>query len=136
LLPRRRRMAGIPGGSPASGSPGGIPGSANLPYVHADCHAAAFSSLGGQNTIFFGTDGGLSISQDGGNTFSDDKNNGIVALLANSVVSSTKNSQLVLTGAQDEGTRARLGSSSVFNQVVGGDGEGVGWSQAMGGSRY
>jgi len=107
-----------------------IPNCSDLPYVHADCHAAAFSTLGGQNTIFFGTDGGLFISQDGGKTWSDDKNDGIVSLLANSVVSSGKNSQDLITGAQDCGTRARLGSSSVFNQVFGGDGEGVGWSQA------
>jgi len=31
---------------------------------------------------------------------------------------------------QDDGSRARLGSSGFYNQVTGGDGEGVGWSQA------
>lgn len=107
-----------------------FPTCSNLPYVHADCHAAAFSTLGGKNTIFFGTDGGLFISQNGGSTWSDDKNDGIVSMLFNSVVSSTKNPQNLIGGLQDDGTRARLGSSSVYNQVVGGDGEGVGWSQA------
>jgi photosystem II stability/assembly factor-like uncharacterized protein len=106
------------------------PQCSNLPYVHADCHAAAFSTLGGQNTVFFGTDGGLFISTDGGGSWSDDKNDGIVSTLFNSIVSSTMNSQNLIAGAQDDGTRERLGSSSVFNQVVGGDGEGVGWSQA------
>src|SRR6266851_887738 len=107
-----------------------VPICSNLPYVHADCHAAAFSTLGGQNTVFFGTDGGLFISTNGGLSWSDDKNDGIVSMLFNSVVSSTKNSQDLIGGLQDDGTRARLGSSSVYNQVVGGDGEGVGWSQA------
>jgi len=102
----------------------------DLPYVHADCHAAAFSTLGGRNTVFFGTDGGLFISTNGGSTWSDSKNDGIVSMLFNSVVSSTANSQDMIGGTQDDGTRARLGSSSIFNQVVGGDGEGVGWSQA------
>ena len=99
-------------------------------YVHADHHAAAFSSLGGQNTLFFGTDGGVFISTDAGATWSDDKNDGIVAFLANTIAVSTKNTQNHIIGLQDTGSRARLGASSVYNQVVGGDGEGAGWSQA------
>lgn len=106
-----------------------LPGD-DLPYVHADCHATAFSPLGGKNTLFFGTDGGLFISTDQGASWSDDKNDGIVAYLSNSIIGSSKNQQSVIIGLQDTGTRARLGSSSKFNQVVGGDGEGVGWSQA------
>ena len=106
------------------------PTCSNLPYVHADCHAAAFTTLGGRHAVLFGTDGGLFVSIDGGSTWSDDKNDGIVSMLFNSVVSSTKNPQDMIGGTQDDGTRARLGGSSVFNQVVGGDGEGVGWSQA------
>jgi hypothetical protein len=35
-----------------------------------------------------------------------------------------------MTGLQDTGTRARLRGSQTWNQVLGGDGEGVGWSQA------
>ncbi|MFP5265527.1 MAG: hypothetical protein ACLGJB_26870 [Blastocatellia bacterium] len=101
-----------------------------LPYVHADCHAAVLWTAGGQNTLIFGTDGGIFVSRDGGASWSDDKNDGIVAFLSNSISGSSKNPQDVIIGLQDTGTRARLGSSSVFNQVVGGDGEGVGWSQA------
>jgi hypothetical protein len=106
-----------------------LPGD-DLPYVHADHQAAAFSSLGGKNTIFYGTDGGVFISQDNAVTFSDDKNDGIVAYLSNSIIGSSQNPQSLIIGLQDTGTRARLGASSKFNQVVGGDGEGVGWSQA------
>ncbi len=37
-----------------------------LPYVHADHHAAAFTTLRGDPAMLFGTDGGLFISTDGG----------------------------------------------------------------------
>lgn len=101
-----------------------------LPYVHADCHAATMMSIKGQSTIAFGTDGGIFVSTDGGASFDFDKNDGIVSMLAQTVISSPKNPQSFISGMQDTGTRARLGSSSIFNQVTGGDGEGVGWSQA------
>jgi hypothetical protein len=101
-----------------------------LPYVHADCHAATMISLKGQAAIAFGTDGGVFVSTDGGASFEFDKNDGIVSMLAQTVISSPKTQQSLISGMQDTGTRARLGSSSIFNQVTGGDGEGVGWSQA------
>ena len=51
-------------------------------------------------------------------------------VLAQTVISSTAYPQSLILGMQDTGTRARLNSTSVFNQVTGGDGDGVGWSQA------
>ena len=48
-----------------------------LPYVHADFHAAAFTTLKGDPALIFGTDGGLFISTDGGGSFSSQKNDGI-----------------------------------------------------------
>ena len=48
-----------------------------LPYVHADFHAAAFTTVRGDSTILFGTDGGLFLSTDGGRSFSSQKNDGI-----------------------------------------------------------
>jgi photosystem II stability/assembly factor-like uncharacterized protein len=102
----------------------------NLPYVHADHHAAASITLNGNRAIVFGTDGGIFVSSDGGASFGFDKNNGIVSFLAQTVVSSSKNPQSLITGMQDDGTRARMGASDFYNQVIGGDGEGVGWSQA------
>ncbi len=109
-----------------------LPGfvSPSLPYVHADHHAASAIKVNGLRGIIFGTDGGIFLSTDGGRSFSFDKNDGIVSFLAQTVMSSAKNPQDFAIGLQDTGTRARLGASSVFNQITGGDGEGIGWSQA------
>jgi hypothetical protein len=102
----------------------------NLPYVHADCHTAAFSQFGRESTVFFGTDGGLSISRDGGTTWDNSKNNGLVDHLISSITANPVHPEQTLIGLQDLGTRFRVGDSSVWNQVFGGDGLGVGWSQA------
>jgi photosystem II stability/assembly factor-like uncharacterized protein len=102
----------------------------NLPYVHADCHTAAFSRTGGNNTIFFGTDGGLAISKDSGITWDNSKNAGLVDHLVYTITGSGVNHEQSLIGLQDLGTRFRVGESTVWNQVFGGDGLGVGMSQA------
>jgi hypothetical protein len=110
--------------------PGGAAGTSTLPYVHADHHAAASVGLDDRKAIVFGTDGGIFVSSDGGKSFDSRKNRGIVSFLSQTVASSTQTPQSVVSGMQDTGTRARLRSTRTFNQVVGGDGEGVGWSQA------
>jgi len=102
----------------------------NLPYVHADCHFATYLNINGSRGLAFGTDGGLFVSGDGGASWDFSKNDGIVSFLTQTVASSSKNRQDVISGLQDTGSRARLGSSGVYNQVTGGDGEGVGWSEA------
>src|SRR5258708_26748893 len=109
-----------------------IPGSPfdDLPYVHADCHFATMGTIGGVKTLMFGTDGGSFTSSDAGASWDFSKNEGIVSVLTQTVACSAKNPQSVVTGLQDNGTRARLGASDVFNEYDGGDGEGVGWSQA------
>jgi photosystem II stability/assembly factor-like uncharacterized protein len=102
----------------------------NLPYVHADHHTASVIYVDDKPGIVFGTDGGIFVSTDRGNSFDFRKNNGIVSMLAQTVISSTTYPQSLAMGMQDTGTRVRLNSTSTFNQVTGGDGEGVGWSQA------
>jgi photosystem II stability/assembly factor-like uncharacterized protein len=101
-----------------------------MPYVHADYHAAALSTTGGQKTILFGTDGGLFITTDDGVSFSDLKNDGISSYMIYAMTSNAKNTDDVLIGLQDNGTRLRFGSGMTYNQVYGGDGFGVGWGQA------
>ncbi len=103
-----------------------------LPYVHADHHAAAFSNLGQKPTVFFGTDGGLFISTDAGTSWSDSKNEGIVSALVNTISGDPIHPSRVIIGLQDLGTRVRIPNTTTYNQTFGGDGEGVGWSQANG----
>lgn len=98
----------------------------NFPYVHADCHAAAYHA----GTVFFGTDGGLFVSPDGGATWANSKNVGLVTHLAYSVTSNPTVPSSVIAGLQDNGTRVRVGSSTIYDQTIGGDGFGVGTSQA------
>jgi photosystem II stability/assembly factor-like uncharacterized protein len=106
---------------------------AGLPYVHADFHAAAYSRIGGTETLFFGSDGGLFISTDGGNRWSDAKNEGLVTHLIYALSSNPKNSDRTLIGLQDNGSRYRHPNSTSYSQVLGGDGFGTGWSQATDG---
>lgn len=99
-----------------------------LPYVHADFHAAAFVPQ--TKTLLFGSDGGLFVSTDGGATFSSQKNDGIASYLIYALATNDKHPDDVIIGLQDNGTRLRVGNSDTFNQVFGGDGFGVGWSDA------
>lgn len=101
-----------------------------LPYVHADFHAAAFTTLKGEPAILFGTDGGLFISTDAADSFSSQKNDGISSYLIYAMTGNPKHPDDVLIGLQDDGTRWREGKTGTYNQVLGGDGFGVGWSQA------
>ena len=103
----------------------------SLPYVHADHHAAAVASVNGVPTLIFGTDGGLFTSDDGGNTFSSQKNDGIASYLIYAMTGNPQHADDVLIGLQDNGTRWREGSTGTYNQVFGGDGFGVAWSQAQ-----
>jgi photosystem II stability/assembly factor-like uncharacterized protein len=96
-------------------------GQNGLPYVHADSHAAAYDAAG---ALYIGSDGGLFKSTDGGATFTDALNVGIVTHLVYNLGSSTATPSAVIGGMQDNGTRVRSGATSIFNQVIGGDGFG------------
>jgi photosystem II stability/assembly factor-like uncharacterized protein len=109
-------------------------GEFGLPYTHADHHAAAVSTANGGKRLFFGNDGGLFVSDDGGRTWTDRKNIGLVDHLLYSLATSGADPSSVITGLQDNGTRIRANGTGVFNQTYGGDGFGVGWSQANGGA--
>ncbi|MBI2382124.1 MAG: hypothetical protein HYV16_15325 [Gammaproteobacteria bacterium] len=93
----------------------------SLPYVHADFHTAAQDSLG---NLYVGSDGGIFKSTNGGTSWSDSLNIGIASHLVYSVGSSPANTNAVIGGFQDNGTRVRSGSTSTFNQSIGGDGFG------------
>lgn len=93
----------------------------SLPYVHADFHAAAFDSLG---NLYVGTDGGIFKSTNGGTTWTDALNIGITTHLIYSVGSSLANTSAVVGGFQDNGTRVRSASTTIYDQRIGGDGFG------------
>ncbi len=93
----------------------------SLPYVHADFHASAMQGT----TLIVGTDGGLFKSTDGGTTFTDALNIGLTTHLIYSVGSSPANVNAVIGGFQDNGTRVRSGTTTTFNQYIGGDGFGT-----------
>jgi hypothetical protein len=92
----------------------------SLPYVHADFHASAMQGT----TLIVGTDGGLFKSTDGGTTFTDALNLGLTTHLIYSVGSSPANVNAMIGGFQDNGTRVRSGTTTTFNQYIGGDGFG------------
>lgn len=101
-----------------------------LPYVHADHHAAAIATIKGKPILLFGGDGGMFTSDDGGKTFSSQKNDGMSSYLIYALTGNPKHADDVLIGLQDNGTRWRVGPTGTYNQVFGGDGFGVAWSQA------
>ena len=103
------------------------------PYVHADLHAFA---VGADGTLYAGSDGGLFASANGlaastaDVTFTSAPNEGLVTHLAYSVACAPESwpaaaQGFVAGGLQDNGTRLRAGSSTTFNQIVGGDGIGL-----------
>ena len=100
----------------------------NLPYVHADFHAAALSTAG-TPTLLFGNDGGIFFSTDEGVSWSSDKNRGLQTHLLYSISSTPGFPENVIGGFQDNGTRVREGDSLVYNQSLGGDGIAGTWSQ-------
>jgi photosystem II stability/assembly factor-like uncharacterized protein len=91
----------------------------SLPYVHADMHTATFSQDG---KLYVGSDGGIFVSADGGVTWSDALNKGIASHLIYDVGSSDNNPSAAIIGLQDNGTRVREGSTTIYNQEIGGDG--------------
>src|SRR5215467_3341255 len=99
-----------------------------MPYVHADYHSAAISPVTKQ--LFFGTDGGIFVSNDAGATWDDGKNEGIITELAYSIAVSPNNSFFTIIGTQDNGTFSRVAGTDIWEQTLGGDGIGTAWSRA------
>jgi hypothetical protein len=121
-----------------------LPDGVRRPYVHADFHAFAIASDG---TFYAGSDGGIFRSPDpvtpcgagdcsartgavANVTFTSTRNEGLATHLAYSVACAQPKwpaaaATFVAGGLQDNGTRVRKGSTTTFDQVVGGDGIGV-----------
>ncbi len=111
-------------------------------YAHADWHAATIAHAGSDTYFYGGTDGGLIrntntflTAPDNGAVWEDRLNRGIVSHLVYSVAAGNERAStaqcasggaVIYGGLQDNGTRLRSGSDTIFNQVSGGDGFGVG----------
>jgi len=137
----------------------------NLPYVHADWHAALVTRVNGQPITLSGNDGGIFASFDvfaaprGTDVHWFDANVGLDTHLPYSVGSGDPvfgTAQLVLTGLQDNGSRFRVSQTEAYlsnlpkawNQIQGGDGFGTAiasdtkgtnvtaWAVANGGRRF
>jgi photosystem II stability/assembly factor-like uncharacterized protein len=117
-------------------------------YVHADYHAGAISYASGSLVFYAGTDGGIFRSSDvfvasnGDAHFEDRMNRGIVSHLIYTVATAAERpntttckvpaatADIVFGGFQDDGARLRVlpaaGDPTIFDQIAGGDGFGVG----------
>ncbi|MFA7418577.1 MAG: FlgD immunoglobulin-like domain containing protein [Melioribacteraceae bacterium] len=88
----------------------------HVAVVHADKHALEFQN---SSTLYEGNDGGVYKTIDGGTTWTDLSDGLVISQLYRLGLSKT-NSNLVITGLQDNGTK--LYSSGTWSDVKGGDG--------------
>ncbi len=89
-------------------------------YVHADIHALVWAG----SRLLIGDDGGMSRTLATASTFTQ-MNQGVVTRQYYSVAVSPVNRDLVVGGAQDNGTNIRDGATTSYQEVIGGDGFGV-----------
>jgi len=86
-------------------------------YVHADIHALVWAGT----KLLIGNDGGMNRTVDAGMTFSG-MNVGVVTRQFYSVGVSATNRDLVIGGAQDNGTNIRNDATTTYKELIGGDG--------------
>jgi len=92
-------------------------GGGGKPYVHADEHALEF--IPGSNEIFSGNDGGIYRSSNNGYTW-EDKSDGLYIMQFYRIAASVTNPDLVIGGAQDNGTN--MYNAGAWSDILGGDG--------------
>ncbi len=97
-------------------------GGTSFGYVsssHVDQHAVAFSKSN-SNYIVIGNDGGIDYSTNGGSSWSYSQTLPITQFYAGDIDYS--NPDIILGGAQDNGTNRTTGSVGGWNEIYGGDG--------------
>ncbi|MFH2142911.1 MAG: PKD domain-containing protein [Bacteroidota bacterium] len=92
-------------------------GGGGKPYVHADQHSFDFNLL--NNVLYAGNDGGLYKTSNGGTSWTD-LSDGLEILQIYRMGSSQTNSNVIVTGAQDNGSMKMDGTT--WYSVLGGDG--------------
>lgn len=86
-------------------------------YVHADVHDFVWAG----KRLLVGNDGGIDVSPDQAASFSS-LNTGVVTRQYYAVAMSPATAPLIIAGAQDNGTDIRVGSTTTYQEVIGGDG--------------
>jgi photosystem II stability/assembly factor-like uncharacterized protein len=86
-------------------------------YVHADIHDLVWAG----KKLLVGNDGGIEVSSDQAATFSS-LNTGIATRQYYAVAVSAASAPLIIAGAQDNGTDIRVGATTTYQEVIGGDG--------------
>lgn len=92
-------------------------GGGGVPYVHADIHALYF--VPGTSRLLCGNDGGVFSTTNGGTNWSDLSSNLAIAQQYRLGLAAL-NSNLVITGWQDNGTNLKNGAT--HSEILGGDG--------------
>ena len=89
----------------------------NSHYVHADIHALVWAGT----QFLIGDDGGMSRTTAAATAFTG-MNTGVVTRQYYSIGVSGVNKDLVIGGAQDNGTNIRIDATTNYKEVIGGDG--------------
>lgn len=91
--------------------------SAGAKYIHADIHALEWVG----SDLYTGTDGGISISQNSETTFKN-LSNGLNVRQFYKIGVGKNNPNIIVGGAQDNGTASTYGSNHVWREWLGADG--------------
>ncbi|HEY0679270.1 MAG TPA: T9SS type A sorting domain-containing protein [Chitinophagaceae bacterium] len=94
-----------------------------IPYVHADHHFMQWWTVGGENRILIGCDGGLFLSRDNGTTWVDKNRNLAIKQFYACAIHPDAGSNYLLAGAQDNGSHQLKNPGLSYSiEVTGGDG--------------
>ena len=87
-------------------------------YVHADIEFMRFEN----GNIYFGTDGGIYRSRDNGNNCTDLTQGGLAVRQYYRIAGAFTDANMIIGGAQDNGTNIMNGSNRQFREWLGADG--------------
>ncbi|MCE1163892.1 MAG: T9SS type A sorting domain-containing protein [Bacteroidetes bacterium] len=98
---------------------GGSSVNQTLSSIHVDHHAVCFARTN-PNYIVIGNDGGINYSTNNGSTFTESPTLPVTQFYAGDI--SYQNPNVLIGGAQDNGTNLTSGGIGAWNSVYGGDG--------------
>ncbi|MGV8016810.1 MAG: T9SS type A sorting domain-containing protein [Ignavibacteria bacterium] len=98
---------------------GGVSVSQTFSSIHVDHHAVCYAPSN-SNFVVIGNDGGINYSTNGGSSFTETPTLPVTQFYAGDV--SFQNPNVLIGGAQDNGTNLTNGGTGSWNEVNGGDG--------------